>query len=105
MRRKRTSYKELLTQHLEMLKGLQTKSGLFMASKKGLATGYDKAWLRDNFYECLAFEVIGDNETVTKTYKTILKIFLKHEYKIDCAIASKPKHKQDRKSTRLNSSH
>jgi phosphorylase kinase alpha/beta subunit len=74
------------------LKGLQYESGLFAASKKGVKTGYDKAWLRDNFYECLAFEVLGDLETVRKTYRAILDIFKKHEYKIDYAISKKPEH-------------
>ena len=87
---KALSYKKVLNQHLRILRSLEYESGLFAASSKAVGTGYDKAWLRDNFYECLAFEVIGDFETVKRTYKTILKIFLKHEYKIDAAIAKKP---------------
>lgn len=102
MRRKRTSYKQLLEQHLQTLKALQTKSGLFMASKTGVTTGYDKAWIRDNFYECLAFEMIGDNDTVLKTYDTILKIFIKHETKIDYAIANKPKYRHEYIHPRYN---
>jgi hypothetical protein len=51
-----------------------------------VSTGYDKSWLRDNFYECLAFEVINDWDTVEKTYKALLNVFLKHEQKIDWAI-------------------
>jgi phosphorylase kinase alpha/beta subunit len=86
-------YKELIKQHLAILKGLQYHSGLFAASKKTVETGYDKAWLRDNFYECLAFEVLGDWKTVKKTYRAILDIFKKHESKIDCAIAKKPEHR------------
>jgi len=88
----RLQYKTLIQQHLRILKSLEYESGLFAASKKSISTGYDKAWLRDNFYECLAFEIIGDFETVRHTYKTVLKIFLKHEYKIDAAIAHKPVH-------------
>ncbi|MBU1975477.1 MAG: glycoside hydrolase family 15 [Nanoarchaeota archaeon] len=83
-------YHKLLKQHLDILTSLQYDTGLFVASKKSAKTGYDKAWLRDNFYECLAFEVIGDFATVKRTYKSILKIFLKHEAKIDQAIAHKP---------------
>lgn len=83
-------YKKLVDQHLKILEGLQYESGLFAASKKGVGTGYDKAWLRDNFYECLAFEVVGDFDTVKKTYRALLDIFKKHEYKIDHAIAKKP---------------
>src|SRR3989344_2908647 len=86
------TYKHLVQQHLNILKKLQTRSGLFLASKKGVLTGYDKAWIRDNFYECLAFEVLGDWETVKKTYRAILDTFKKHEYKIDHAIAKKPEY-------------
>ncbi|MBU6323429.1 MAG: glycoside hydrolase family 15 [Patescibacteria group bacterium] len=82
----------LVAQHLAILEKLQYASGLFAASKKNVETGYDKAWLRDNFYECLAFEVLGDYATVAKTYRAILDIFKKHEYKIDHAIAKKPEH-------------
>jgi GH15 family glucan-1,4-alpha-glucosidase len=85
-------YEKLITQHLKILEDLQYNSGLFAASKKGINTGYDKAWLRDNFYECLAFEVLGDYETVHKTYRAILDIFRKHEFKIDHAISKKPEH-------------
>ncbi len=82
----------LIVQHRHILEGLQYSSGLFAASKKGMGEGYDKAWLRDNFYECLAFEVLGDFETVHKTYRAILDIFRKHENKIDYAIAKKPEY-------------
>ncbi len=84
------SYRELLDQHLQILKDLQYDSGLFAASKKDVGTGYNKSWLRDNFYECLAFEILGDWDTVEKTYDAILNIFIKHEEKIDWAIANKP---------------
>lgn len=90
LRKKPVSYDNLVKQHLEILKNLQTKSGLFLASKQDVPTGYDKAWLRDNFYECLAFEILEDWETVKKTYRAILEVFKKHEFKINYAIASKP---------------
>ncbi len=86
----RLTYQQLIKRHIKILKSLRVKSGLFLASKKGVETGYDKSWLRDNFYETLAFEVIGDWKTVERTYRAILKIFLKHEDKIDAAIISKP---------------
>lgn len=85
------TYDEVITQHIGILKGLQYDSGLFAASDKSVGTGYDKSWLRDNFYECLAFEVIGDWATVQKTYKALLKIFEKHQDKIEHAIREKPK--------------
>jgi len=99
-------YDQLIKQHLKILKNLQYDSGLFAASKKNPSAGgnadYDKAWLRDNFYECLAFEVIGDWETVHKTYRAILNIFKKHEYKIDYAISKKPAHTHEYIHPRYN---
>ncbi len=85
----------LIAQHERILKGLQYESGLFAASRKGVSTGYDKSWLRDNFYECLAFEVLGEWEVVRKTYRALLGVFEKHEYKIDCAIAQKPRYRHE----------
>ncbi|MBN1274881.1 glycoside hydrolase family 15 [Candidatus Woesearchaeota archaeon] len=93
--RKPLTYQRVLQQHLRILKELQYDSGLFAASEKGVSTGYDKSWLRDNFYECLAFEVIGDWDTVEKTYTALLEIFLKHEWKIDHAIAHKPLYRHE----------
>jgi len=86
----RVSYEQLIKQHLKILKNLQFQSGLFLASDKAVETGYDKSWLRDNFYECLAFAIIGDWTTVEHTYHALLSIFLKHESKIDEAIKQKP---------------
>jgi GH15 family glucan-1,4-alpha-glucosidase len=90
---RKVTYEDLLRNHLKILNSLKYKSGLFAASNKKATTGYDKAWLRDNFYECLAFEKIGDWETVLKTYRAILEIFKKHEYKIDYAINKKPENR------------
>ena len=88
----KTGYRRLVKQHLKILDGLKFKSGLFSASKPTVATGYDKAWLRDNFYECIAFEVVQDWDTVRQTYRALLDIFKKHESKIDYAISKKPSH-------------
>lgn len=87
---RKLTYKKLLSKHLQILKDLQYESGLFAASSKDVGTGYNKSWLRDNFYECIAFEILGDWDTVEKTYDAILDIFLKHEEKIDWAIENKP---------------
>jgi GH15 family glucan-1,4-alpha-glucosidase len=89
---KAPNYESIIKQHLKILKSLQFKSGLFTASKPSVKTGYDKAWLRDNFYECIAFEILGDWDTVKKTYRAILDIFRKHELKIDHAIQKKPQY-------------
>lgn len=86
----RLTYESLIKKHLQILKNLKTRTGLFLASKKGVGTGYDKSWLRDNFYETIAFEIIGDWKTVEKTYSAILKLLLKHEHKIDDVIKNKP---------------
>ncbi len=86
----RLTYPELIEKHFSILSSLEYSSGLFSASSKEVGTGYDKSWLRDNFYETIAFEVIGDWETVLKTSRAILKIFLKHEEKINWAIEHKP---------------
>jgi GH15 family glucan-1,4-alpha-glucosidase len=88
----RLTYQQLIDRHLEILKTLQVDSGLFLASKSDVSTGYDKSWLRDNFYETIAFEIIGDWDTVEKTYEALLQVFIKHEEKIDWAIENKPTH-------------
>ncbi|MBU6389059.1 glycoside hydrolase family 15 [Patescibacteria group bacterium] len=88
----RLDYEKIIKQHLKNLQKLMEPSGLFLASPKGVDTGYDKAWLRDNFYECLAFEYVGRWDVVHTTYRAVLNIFLKHEAKIDAAIAHKPVH-------------
>lgn len=76
--------------HLGNIRALQSPSGLFLASARGVPTGYDKAWLRDNFYTVLAFEEVGDWDTVRKTWRAVLDILKKHEAKIDWAAAHKP---------------
>ncbi len=86
----RLSYQQLIDKHLEILRSLQYDSGLFAAADRTVSTGYDKSWLRDNFYETIAFEVINDWATVENTYAAILEILVKHEAKIDWAIENKP---------------
>lgn len=95
-------YRKLVKKHMGILRSLQYETGLFAASRKDSDTGYDKSWLRDNFYECLAFLIVGDAETVKKTYKALLLIFLKHESKIDYAIEKKPEHKHEYIHARYN---
>ena len=91
----RISTQHLIGQHLKILRSLQYKTGLFAASKKDAPTGYNKSWLRDNFYECLAFQAIDDWDTIESTMLAIMKIFEKHEYKIDIAIKQRPTHKHE----------
>jgi phosphorylase kinase alpha/beta subunit len=82
--------KDLLEAHLNNIRSLQSKSGLFMASRSDVSTGYNKAWLRDNFYTCLTFEEIKDMTTTVKVWDAILDIFVKHKDKIDWAAKNKP---------------
>lgn len=98
----RIDYEKVIKHHLRNLQRLAQPSGLFLASPTGINTGYDKAWLRDNFYECLAFEYLGRWDVVRKTYRAILDIFLKHETKIDAAIAHKPQSKHEYIHPRYN---
>lgn len=81
---------ESIERHLDNLRTLITPSGLFRASSHSVATGYDKAWLRDNAYEALAFEYVNDWDTVAKTYHALLDIFDKHIDKINWAVSNKP---------------
>lgn len=76
--------------HLNNLRRLLTPRGLFLASHNEVGTGYDKAWLRDNVYEALAFEYAGEWEVVERAYHALLDIFDKHIDKINWAVTNKP---------------
>lgn len=76
--------------HLGTLKGLQAPTGLFMASSREVSTGYNKAWLRDNFYTALAFETVEDWETIGRVWTAILEVLKKHENKITYAARQRP---------------
>jgi len=81
---------DILEKHLNNIRALQAPSGVFMASRTDVSTGYNKAWLRDNFYTCLAFEEIEDWGTVKKVWKALLQIFIKHKDKINWAVQNRP---------------
>jgi GH15 family glucan-1,4-alpha-glucosidase len=81
---------ERVRRHLDNLLKLRTSSGLFLASSQSVQTGYDKAWLRDNVYEAIAFEYADEWDVVSKTYHTLLDIFDKHIDKINWAVTNKP---------------
>lgn len=80
----------IINTHVQNIRALQSPKGLFLASSHNVSTGYDKAWLRDNFYTALAFEYVGDWDTVRAVWKSILGIFLKHEEKIHWAVKNRP---------------
>ena len=81
---------DILEKHLNNIRALQVPSGLFLASRSDVSTGYNKAWLRDNFYTCLAFEETEEWDTVKKVWKALLQIFIKHKAKISWAVKNKP---------------
>jgi GH15 family glucan-1,4-alpha-glucosidase len=81
---------EVVSHHLDNLRHLLTPRGLFLASDMAVTTGYDKAWLRDNVYEALAFEYANEWEVVEKDYHALLDIFDKHIDKINWATTNKP---------------
>lgn len=76
--------------HLEQVRRLQKPSGVFTASAHNVATGYDKAWLRDIYFMTLGFLETGEIEVVQKAAKALLDLFVKHVEKIDWAIEHKP---------------
>ncbi len=84
------SNQDTIQRHLDNLRKLITPTGLFLASSINVETGYDKAWLRDNVYEALAFEYAGEWDVVAKSYHTLLDIFDKHIDKINWATTNKP---------------
>jgi len=76
---------------LEVLRKLQNASGLFSAAAC-YKTGYNRAWIRDNIYTALGLEAAEQKADFIRVYRALLDIFLKHEHKIDWAIAQKPAH-------------
>lgn len=76
--------------HLDVVRSLQKSSGVFTASAHNVATGYDKAWLRDIYFMTLGFLETGEIPTVQKAAKALLTLFVKHKDKINWAIQHKP---------------
>tara|TARA_B100001989_G_scaffold234462_1_gene195072 strand:+ start:375 stop:1430 length:1056 start_codon:yes stop_codon:yes gene_type:complete len=75
--------------HLEVVKGLERKPGVFTASLDD--TFYNKAWLRDIYFITLGFFETGDLETTKDAAKALLTVFVKHKDKINWAIENKPR--------------
>jgi phosphorylase kinase alpha/beta subunit len=65
---------------------LRGANGLYLASP---SADYSKAWIRDNVYEVLPY---ADKRTphYVGTYRSLLDILRRHEYKIDAIIREKP---------------
>ena len=81
---------EFKEKHFTLLLSLRYESGFFSAAKKDVWTGYDKAWLRDNFYVALALHELGEEELLLGIYRAFINVLLQHESKIDHAINQKP---------------
>jgi len=79
-----------IAKHLAVVRSLQKPSGVFTASAHTVATGYDKAWLRDIYFMTLGFLETGDLPVVQKAAKALLTLFVKHKDKINWAITHKP---------------
>lgn len=79
-----------IKKHLNVVRSLQKPSGVFTASAHDVATGYDKAWLRDIYFMTLGFLETGELDVVQKAGKALLSIFVKHKDKINWAIQNKP---------------
>jgi len=80
-----------IKQHLDVLRSLQKPTGVFTASAHDVATGYDKAWLRDIYFMTLGFLETGEIAVAQKAAKALLTVFVKHQDKINWAIANKPR--------------
>lgn len=76
--------------HLGIIRGLEKRPGVFTASAHDVPTGYDKAWLRDIYFIVLSFLETGDIETVQRSARSLLDVFLKHKDKINWAAEHKP---------------
>lgn len=76
--------------HLREIQKLKKPTGVFTASAHSVGTGYDKAWLRDNYFTVLGFLETGDTETPRMTARALLGVFMKHADKINWAIENKP---------------
>jgi GH15 family glucan-1,4-alpha-glucosidase len=79
-----------IEEHGRALASLQSPTGLLVAAP-ALATGYRKAWMRDNIYMSLGLEV-ADPARAARAIHGLLDVLMKHEYKLDWAIRRKPTH-------------
>jgi GH15 family glucan-1,4-alpha-glucosidase len=83
-------FEKEIASHLAQIKLLEKAPGIYTASAHSVATGYDKAWLRDIYFIVLSFLETGDLETARRSARSLLDVFLKHKDKINWAIANKP---------------
>lgn len=83
-------FQKEIEEHLANIRKLEKAPGIYTASAHTVGTGYDKAWLRDIYFIVLSFLETGDIETVQRSARALLDVFLKHKDKINWAIENKP---------------
>jgi GH15 family glucan-1,4-alpha-glucosidase len=76
----------MIAHSIQLLRQLRYPNGLFAAASQTVKTGYSRAWIRDNIYAALGLEATGNTAEVIATYRALLDILAKHEYKIDWMI-------------------
>lgn len=84
------NFESAISWHLDQVRKLRAPTGLFTASAHDVATGYNKAWLRDIYFMTLGFKFTGDWNVVQETAKALLKILDTHKEKITWAVENKP---------------
>jgi len=78
--------RETLAALYAMLERMRGANGLYLASP---SADYSKAWIRDNVYEVMPY---ADKAThhYEETYRSLIEILRRHEWKIDAIIREKP---------------
>lgn len=84
------NFQNEIEKRLSNIRKLQAPTGLFIASAPDVTTGYNKAWLRDNYFMTLGFQICDEWQPVQAAGKALLKILCKHHEKIKWAIQNEP---------------
>lgn len=84
------NFESAISWHLDQVRKLRAPTGLFTASAHDVATGYNKAWLRDIYFMTLGFKWTGEWEIVQDTARALLLILGKHREKISWATENRP---------------
>lgn len=84
------NFESAIVWHLDQVRKLRSKTGLFTASASDVTTGYNKAWLRDVYFMTLGFKHTGEMEVVKDTARALLGILSKHKEKIVWAVNNRP---------------
>ncbi|MEN9881230.1 MAG: hypothetical protein RLZZ308_413 [Candidatus Parcubacteria bacterium] len=83
-------FEQAIIWHLDQVRKLRAPTGLFTASAHDVATGYNKAWLRDIYFMTLGFKYRGEWNVVQDSAKALLQILDKHKDKINWAVQHRP---------------